>query len=318
MNKEVVISTSALNSYGSRVLTEGVDLEQYRRNPVLLWMHRRYSKDDMPIGRIENIRVEGDKIIGTPVFDKKDPFAAGIAQKWADGFLRMASAGLTIIELSDAPEHLLPGQTRMTISRSKLDEVSIVDIGANDEALQLYNAQGLQIKLATGEQSTDVPLLLSKDDVDNPNNNQNPRTKKMNKELLLALGLGEGATDEQAVQAALALSAKVQAAEAAELALVQEEVKQAINLGKIKADKEEHFIQLGKSMGLTSLRTTLASMTPGARLASMIQHGGAPVSAVAYSKLSDVPSGQVAQLKAESPEEYVRLYQAEFGFAPPI
>lgn len=69
MAKEAIISTPRLNSYGTRVLTEGIDTEQYKKNPVLLFMHRRGSVKDMPIGRIENLRVEGDTLYGTPVFD---------------------------------------------------------------------------------------------------------------------------------------------------------------------------------------------------------------------------------------------------------
>ena len=93
MPKEVVISTSGLNSYGSRVLTSGLDTTQYERDPVLLWMHRR-GGENMPIGRMENLRVDGDRLIGTPVFDEKDEFAKKIASKWADGCLKMCSAGI--------------------------------------------------------------------------------------------------------------------------------------------------------------------------------------------------------------------------------
>lgn len=109
MAKEVVISTSVVNSYGCRVLTEGIDLRQYRRNPVLLWMHRRsFDRDAMPIGRIENLRVDGDRLIGTPVFDQKDEFAKKIEGKWEDGFLRMASAGIEVVEVSNAPSMSSP------------------------------------------------------------------------------------------------------------------------------------------------------------------------------------------------------------------
>ena len=60
--KEVIISTEAVNSYGTRVLTDGIDPSQFERNPVLLWMHRRsWEPGAMPIGRIENLRKEGDK-----------------------------------------------------------------------------------------------------------------------------------------------------------------------------------------------------------------------------------------------------------------
>ena len=86
MNK-AVISTSSLNSYGTRVLTSGIDIEQYKRNPVLLYMHRRGGIQDAPIGKIENIRIEGDKLVGELVFDEKDEVGKKIAQKWQDGFL---------------------------------------------------------------------------------------------------------------------------------------------------------------------------------------------------------------------------------------
>lgn len=313
MAKEVVITTSALNSYGSRVLTSGIDLEQYKRNPVLLWMHRRYGREDVPIGRIDNIRVEGDKVIGTPVFDERDEFAAKIKHKWENGFLKMVSAGLSIIELSDAPEHLLPGQTRMTISRSKLDEVSIVDIGANDDALQLYSPSGTVITLSAGQESADIPLLLSKTQPDNINNQS---TDPMNKELLLALGLSEGATEAQAVEAAKALATKVSAFETLQLSLVESEVKEAIRLGKLSAETEQHFVNLGKTMGLESLRQTLSAMQPAMRPSSLVQQSVPGM--VTYSKLSEVPGDAIAQLKAEQPGEYARLYKAEFGFTPPL
>lgn len=160
MAKEVIISTSGLNCYGGRVLTSGIDLTQFQKNPLLLWMHRRsFDRDAMPIGRIDNLRTDGDRLIGTPVFDQNDEFAKKIESKWENGFLRMASAGIEIIETSDAPEHLLQGQTRRTITRCRLEEVSIVDMGGNDEALQLYDRSGKVLKLAAGEDNDALPLL---------------------------------------------------------------------------------------------------------------------------------------------------------------
>ena len=68
--KEVIISTEAVNSYGSRVLTAGIDLSQYERNPVLLWMHRRcWEPGAMPIGKVENLRIEDGKLIGQAAGD---------------------------------------------------------------------------------------------------------------------------------------------------------------------------------------------------------------------------------------------------------
>ena len=38
---KVVISNSSVNSYGGRVLTTGIDITQYQKNPILLYMHMR-------------------------------------------------------------------------------------------------------------------------------------------------------------------------------------------------------------------------------------------------------------------------------------
>lgn len=54
MSKRVRISNDSLNSYGSRVLTSGMSVEQYCRNPVLLYMHQRGNV----IGYVKDLRVE--------------------------------------------------------------------------------------------------------------------------------------------------------------------------------------------------------------------------------------------------------------------
>ena len=42
--KEAIISTERVNSYGSRVKTDGIDYSQYEKNPILLFMHRRGAR----------------------------------------------------------------------------------------------------------------------------------------------------------------------------------------------------------------------------------------------------------------------------------
>ena len=65
---------------------------------------------------------------------------------------------LNRIETSADDALVLP-QTRETVTRSKLVEVSIVDIGGNDEALQLYGEGGRLLKLAAGEDRPDSPCF---------------------------------------------------------------------------------------------------------------------------------------------------------------
>lgn len=324
MAKEVIISTSGLNCYGGRVLTSGIDLTQFQKNPLLLWMHRRsFDRDAMPIGRIDNLRTDGDRLIGTPVFDQNDEFAKKIESKWENGFLRMASAGIEIIETSDAPEHLLQGQTRRTITRCRLEEVSIVDMGGNDEALQLYDRSGKVLKLAAGEDNDALPLLApeKKDDPsgtapDGKDNNQtNKSTQSMNKEILQLLGLSETATEQEAVGALRLLKEKADKVETLQLASIAAVVDGAIAEKRITADKKEHFVNIGKAAGIDSLRTTLSLMQPVRKPTEVIHQTDAPRDdePKTYAKLSDVPADQLEKLREERPQDYERLYKAEYG-----
>lgn len=340
MAKDVIISTGAVNCYGTRVLTEGIDRSQYERNPVLLWMHRRaFDGNAMPIGRVENLRVEDGKLIGTPVFDQNDDFAKRIESKWESGFLRMASAALEPIETSADDALVLPGQTRETVTRSKLVEVSIVDIGGNDEALQLCGADGKLLKLAAGEDAPALPLLrLSNPEPtqeDEPGegekpesgrhiNNNQKQTTAMNKEQLTLLGLPDGASDEQATAALQLMKTRADRAESLQLAAVTQCVDQAIAERKILAAQRDHYIQLGKAAGADMLADTFKTMpaqtkpTETLRLSkeSAPGSGEAPKS---YAKLSEVPREELLALRKEQPAEYMRLYKAEYGCdCPPL
>ena len=304
MNK-VVISTPSLNSYGTRVLTSGIDIEQYKKNPILLYMHRRGEREDAPIGRVEDVHIEGDKLVGSLVFDEKDDFARKVAQKWADGFLRMVSAGLTIIELSDDPAVLLPGQRRMTITKSKLDEVSVVDIGANDDALALYNAEGGRITLAQGDDLS-LPLLQT---TPTPNTSQS-----MNEKIVLALGLSKEATEEQVLGAIAQMKEKSEASDKLTLSLVTAQVDEAIRQGRISAEARETYLQLGLTLGCDQLAIALSTHTAPQRPSTLLHEKS--TSPTTYIRLSDIPIGQLEQYKQEHPEDYVRLYRELYGCDP--
>lgn len=333
MAKDVIVSTEAVNSYGSRVLTSGIDLSQYERNPVLLWMHRRsWEPGAMPIGKVENLRIEDGKLIGTPVFDQNDDFAKRIESKWENGFLRMASAGLEPIETTPDPALVLPGQTRETVTRCKLVEVSIVDIGGNDEALQLYGEEGKLLKLAAGEECAGLPLLQERKEA-NPDTGNDPgegeeinnpkiNLTKMTKEQLALLGLPETATEEQATAALTLMKGRADNAEQIQLAAVTQAVDQAVAERRILAEQRDHFIKLGKSAGVEMLSETLATMHPQKKPTETINLGkqsapGAGAAPKTYAKLSEVPEGERLELRKSNPGEYMRLYKEEYGVECP-
>lgn len=315
MPKEAVISTPRLNSYGARVLTEGIDLEQYQKNPVLLYMHRRGRKEDMPIGIMENLRVEGDTLYGTPKFDDDTEDERNINKKWERGTLRMLSAGFDILEWSEEPALLVAGQTRPTITKSKLIEVSVVDIGANDDALQvgLYH-EGKLLALAAGEENAHLPLLTVSAKEENkeqtPNNNQQ---KKMEK-ILLKLGLAPNATEDDAVAAIGKLQEEKSAMA---LARITDAVETAIKEKRITADKKEKYLSLGKTLGLEDLNALFADMSPAQKPLDLVRPNGSVQSAgsATLTWASATPE-QLQELRENNKEEYVRLYKENFGFSP--
>lgn len=306
--KRVRISNERLNCFGTRILTGGMDIAQYERNPVLLYMHER----GLVIGYVKDVRVEGDSVTGELVFDEASDLSVRCKKQWEFGSLKMVSAGLDIIETSDAPEHLVEGQTRPTVTKSKLFEVSVVDIGANDDALVL---QKDGVRLTLGKDCGGLlPLLHS------INNIQKPKTMDQEK-LALELGLPKDA-DEAAITAALS---KLKADGAAAETLRQERdtlraarietiVNAAIAAKKIGAERKQQFVELGGKIGAEELEKTFGAMSAQVKLSSLVGgHGvGAGVSGE-WKKLSDVPVDELAKLRAENPGEYKRLYKAEYG-----
>ena len=312
---KVVISDNSINCYGFRILTEGIDLTQYKRNPILLWMHKRahgYSKEEiLPLGRVEDLEVKDGVLYGVPVIEGTDDFSKQILDKWERGTIKMVSGGFEIVEWSEDGKYLVPGQTRATATKSKLVEVSIVDIGGNDNALQLYD-NGVEIKLSVGADNP-APLLKL--------NN----VKNMNEELkaiAVALGLPEDATakDCAAVIATLmglkgeleALKKEMSDKEDASITLA---VDNAVKEKRIKAEQKDHFVSLGKKVGLDSLQVTLSAIAPVKDVRpSNIIGNGTTLSKDSYKKLSDVPVEELSRIRDNDPAQYKALYKAEYGF----
>ncbi|MDD7277857.1 MAG: HK97 family phage prohead protease [Bacteroidales bacterium] len=307
MGKRVRITNDSLNSYGTRILTSGMEIGQYERNPVLLYQHNR----GQVIGYVKDIRVENNEVTGELMFDCASELSQRCKKQFEFGSLRMVSVGIDVLETSEAKEHLVQGQTRATITKSKLFEVSLVDIGANDDAIVLHK-DGELITLSKDEKSSYLPLI---------SNNQ-ILTKMEQKTLCLLLGLPETA-DEAAIKAAIGDLKKSQAeftkleAEKATLELerLTSAVDKAIGEKRIDATKKDQFVELGKKVGYQELQNVFAAMSPQTKLSAVIGHqGGAPTGGEkTYKKLSEVSSDEILKLRKEQPEEYKRLYKAEYG-----
>lgn len=310
MAKRVRISNDSLNSYGTRVLTAGMNVEQYNRNPVLLYMHERGNV----IGYVKDLKVENDEVTGELVFDQATELSKRCKKQFEFGSLKMVSAGLDVLELSEDKSLLMEGQTSPTITRSKLFEVSLVDIGSNDDAIVLKR-DGKQITLGRDGECP-LPLLN--------NNNQNNVEQMEQKVLALQLGLPETATEAEItakigeLKAAKEQNAElVKEKEALTLATITNLVTQAVADKRLTEENKQQFIELGKKVGVEDLEKTLKAMSPQVKISTVLGHqGGTPTAGKheTFSKLSEVPPVMLAELREKNPDEYKRLYRAEYGY----
>ncbi len=327
----ILSDESVVNSYGIRVMTAGIDIKQYKRNPVVLWYHKRpstWSKENpesepLPIGKAVKLWKEDGMLYADVEFDQEDDFAKKIEGKIERGFINMCSPGLDPITISEDAKYLLAGQTRSTLVKSELSELSIVDIGSNKNAL----------KLNLGDDDLDgmFPLLLKKD-----TNNQT-KMDEFKQRVAKLLDLDPNASDDSihtAITTQLKLAKQVPGLKEQNQTLSHsvEEINQAriialVDAGqdkKFTADKRETFLKLGKDSGIDALKNVLEAMPEMARPSDAITPGNTSNTSgsaggdttFTFAKLREQGQPAVEKYKKEKPQEYLSLFKAEYGFEP--
>jgi len=134
-----IISDERVNRYGYRILSKGMSTSSFEKNPVIFYNHDTFS---LPIGKGKDLRHEPDGSITLEVdFDQEDAQALAVQKKAERGFLNACSVGIDVLETSADQSVLLPGQTRPTVTRSELLELSICGIPGNRNALRLNGVQ---------------------------------------------------------------------------------------------------------------------------------------------------------------------------------
>ena len=73
----VLCDSNTINSYGFRIRLEGMNLDRFRSNPVMLYQHDKFSV----IGRWENIRIEDGRLLADAKFDSEDELARQVEGK---------------------------------------------------------------------------------------------------------------------------------------------------------------------------------------------------------------------------------------------
>ena len=102
-NYTAVIAVNDDVGDGFQINLRNLELDSYRKNPVVLWAHDRWDRS--PIGRTLELRWTNRGLEAEFEFDKS-PFAREIEASWRRGFVRGASIGCMKQEGSDNYELL--------------------------------------------------------------------------------------------------------------------------------------------------------------------------------------------------------------------
>lgn len=320
-NKTFLLTDESLNSYGFWLKMDGADIEQFKRNPIMLWMHMRAwrgTRDEvLPIGTWDNIRIEDGKLLADAVIDTDDEFAASIALKVDKGIIRMASVGITVLETSSTPENLKPGQTRETVTKWRVREASLVDIGANDNAISLafYDTDGNPIELNAGKGDCPVNLV------------QTPKPNYSMKEISKLLNLSEEAdlsTMASKVQELLTRNAELEQQlnqiTEREMRLRAERsaklIDEAIRDGRINADARQAWEKMFKTNYEVAEETILALPKRQSVKDSLSQDKSKleKYATMSWDELDR--KGKLRELKAGYPELYTQKFEEKFGSKP--
>lgn len=228
-----VLSDESINSYGFRVLTKGIDLSMFEKNPVMLYMHDQSNI----LGKWVDVKVDGEKLSGAPEFDTDDELATKLSKKVEKGYLNATSIGLQVTKWGVETDKLSGKEVAVALS-SVLKEVSLVTVPSNRNALRLYDDEGVLID--------EEQIQLSVSEVFK----QNPHKKMVTKENLNLLGLGDNPSETDINQAIANLAGRVNTLEAEQKAQRQKQVTDlvdaAVTSGKIKAEKKAFYVSLGE------------------------------------------------------------------------
>lgn len=268
--KRILISDDSVNRYGFRLLTQGARLEHYLKNPVLLWDH---NEQQLPIGRLDDLRIEGNSITAVPVFDDKDEFSLKIKNKWEGGYLFACSVHFKPTAWSDAPDMVFPGQTDLTVTDWELLEVSMVSVPGNHNAVKL-SARELGIPSLTKQKVS--PAMDAK-------------------KIALALGLDENADEAAVLAAANRLKAENTTLSAARVDTLVESGKET---GIVTAENEAAIRKLAAADYESTAAVLKAAPAP-AQPGTVTQHAnnGAPEKTL----VGMLSAGNVAGQQAAAP-----------------
>lgn len=315
--KTFVLHDSSVNTFGFRMLTEGADLSEFERNPVMLYNH---EDRETPIGRWTNIHIDGDRILADADFDLADPRASEIARKVEAGYISACSIGAWVEESSNDPSLRIEGQLGETVTAWKVREASICNIGANHNALVLYDSND---KVISCRDYTSVLELCchptSTATIINNTNTNNQEKEMMKEKLTTILQLSDTVTEETLIGKVQELRDRVKAYEAQENERLTAEAvaltDEAISSGRLDASARSATLKLFAS-DHESAKAMLAALPKSPSVQSAIESAKETslkdeLTSKSWDELDR--SGRLAELRDKFPSIYEEKYKAKFN-----
>ncbi len=126
-------SAEGTNRYGFSLNRNRWQIDNFNNNPVILWMHMDFTP---PIGR-GRASTDRQGLKTTVTFDRSDPFAVQIENKYRTGFLNAVSVGFDFVDAKGAPLDRwdLTAESIYNEAFYDLAEVSAVPVPADPRAL---------------------------------------------------------------------------------------------------------------------------------------------------------------------------------------
>ncbi|MEJ5303216.1 MAG: phage protease [Bacteroidales bacterium] len=307
-----LVSDESVNSAGFRILTSGIDFTDFLKNPVMLWKHERYDNRLLPIGRWENLRIENGALLADAIFDEKDEFARQIATKVEKGIINACSIGIEVIATSSESKYLLQGQTRETVTRCILLEISLVDLPGNRNSVKLYNAGSKSVN-PSHQELMNIPFLKL----------------HIMDTLKTKLGLQITATEaevekhvEQLVSQHHELQEEVKTLKQKLSDLTrqraEELVNEAISSARITASQKEKMMNMALA-DFEGTKELLNLLQPAVKPSEQIRRKTAGSAELkTWKDLIALGRAEVARVKKEDPQLYRTLYKEEFKHEPDL
>jgi len=139
------ISTANVDRMGDTIALDGWELDNFRKNPVVLWAHDATSP---PVAKAPRVWIEGTKLRAEAEFVPADNpavgrFAEGIFQLYKGGFMSATSVGFSPKRYAFADRK--DGSWGIDFMQQELLEYSAVPVPANADALIEGKAAGIDI-----------------------------------------------------------------------------------------------------------------------------------------------------------------------------